>query len=49
MLRISEFQKMRALSGRLSIEQMNVLALPGLAIANSLEGSPLRTPNRTID
>jgi len=44
-LEISEFQKMRALSGRLSIEQMNALALPGLAIANSLEGSPLRTPN----
>lgn len=48
-LRISEFQKMRALSGRISIEHMNALALPGLAIANSLEGSPLRTPNRTID
>ena len=48
-LKISEFQKMRALSGRLSIEQMNALALPGLAIANSLEGSPLKTPNRTID
>ncbi|TRZ80054.1 MAG: hypothetical protein D4R92_03870 [Actinobacteria bacterium] len=44
-LEISEFQKMRALSGRLSIEQMNAIALPGLAIANSLEGSPLKTPN----
>ncbi len=44
-LEISEFQKMRALSGRLSIEQMNAIALPGLAIAKSLEGSPLKTPN----
>jgi hypothetical protein len=44
-LEISEFQKMRSLSGRLSIEQRNAIALPGLAIANSLEGSPLRTPN----
>jgi len=47
--KISEFQKMRALSGRLSIEQMNTLTLPGLEIAKLLEGSPLKTPNRTID
>ena len=48
-LKISEFQKMRALSGRLSIGQMNAIALPGLAIANSLEGSPLKTPNQTMN
>ena len=40
----TEFQLMRAMTGRISVEQMNELNLPGDEIANLTVGSPFKAP-----
>jgi hypothetical protein len=40
----TEFQLMRAMTGRISVEQMNELNLPGDEIASLTEGSPFKAP-----
>ena len=40
----TEFQLMRAMTGRISVEQMNELNLPGDVIASLTVGSPFKAP-----
>ena len=44
----TEFQLMRAMTGRISVEQMNELNLPGDEIASLTVGSPFKAPPSNV-
>jgi hypothetical protein len=45
---LTPFERLRALGGRLSVDEMDALGLPGRDIAAALAGTPLRPPPTAV-